>query len=224
MNAPSTFVITISRQIGAGGAYVGQGLARRLGIHYVDREILQKAAVLLGREEGDLEELEERASSLWDRVASILSLGAPEAPFVPPPIQTVAEDELFEVESQVMREIAAREDAVFVGRGASWVLRRHPGVLRVFLHAAEAWRAERLLESYRLADLDAARQLIRRNDQQRGRFVQELLGAPWTSPGSYDLCVNTGEVGLETTIDVLAAVAESRRGRVRRAAAGAESH
>jgi CMP/dCMP kinase len=213
MNTPTTFVVTISRQIGAGGAYVGQGLSRRLGCRYVDREILQRAAVLLGREEGDLEPLEERAASLWDRMASILSIGAPEAPFVPPPLPALGEDELFEVESQVMREIASREDAVFVGRGASWVLRDHPRVLRVFLHAAEERRAQRILESYHLANLDAARQVVRRSDQQRGRFVQSLMGVPWLSPASYDLCVNTATMDLDDTIETLVRLVEVRRAR-----------
>jgi CMP/dCMP kinase len=212
MNAPATFVLTISRQIGAGGAYVGQAVALRLGVRYVDREILRQAAVLLGREEGDLEALEERAASMWDRMASILSLGAPEAPFVPPPLPATGEDELFEVESRVMREIASREDAVFVGRGASWVLRSHPGMLRVFLHATEEVRAKRILESYHLPDMEVARQLVKRSDQQRGRFVQSLLGAPWTSPGSYDLCVNTTAIGLDETVEMLVALSQSRRG------------
>lgn len=212
MNSAATFVVTISRQIGAGGAYVGQGLARRLGFRYVDREILQQAAILLGREEGDLEALEERTASMWDRMASILSIGAPEAPFVPPPLPPLGEDELFEVESQVMREIAAREDAVFVGRGASWVLRDHPRVLRVFLHATEERRAERILESYKLANLDAARQLVKRSDQQRARFVHALLGAPWMSPGSYDLCANTSHMDLDEVVEMLVRLVEVRRG------------
>jgi len=211
MNTPQTFAVTISRQIGAGGAYVGQGLARRLGFRYVDREILQRAAVLLGREEGDLEPLEERAASMWDRMASILSIGAPEAPFVPPPLPTFGEDELFEVESQVMREIASREDAVFLGRGASWVLRDHPGVLSVFLHATEERRAQRILDSYHLSGLDAARQVLKRSDQQRARFLQSLLGVPWMSPGSYDLCVNTTTMGLDDTVEMLARLVEARR-------------
>src|SRR5512138_3495188 len=126
MNARATLAITISRQLGAGGAYVGQALARRLGIRYVDRELLQQAAALLGRDEGDLELLEERVASVWDRLASMLSLGTPEAPFVPPPLPKPGGDELFEAESGVIREIASREDAIFVGRGAAWVLRRHP--------------------------------------------------------------------------------------------------
>jgi CMP/dCMP kinase len=212
MDTPSTFVVTISRQIGAGGAYVGQGLARRLAFRYVDRELLQQAAVLLGREEGDLEALEERAASMWDRMASILSIGAPEAPFVPPPLPALGEDELFEVESQVMREIASRENAVLVGRGGSWVLRDHPRVLRVFLHASEECRARRVLESYRLASLDAARQVVKRSDQQRGRFVQALLGQPWMSPGSYDVCVNTTTIDLDGTVEMLARLVDVRRG------------
>jgi CMP/dCMP kinase len=213
MNTPKTFIVAISRQIGAGGAYVGQSLARRLGFRYVDRELLQQAAVLLGRDEGDLEPLEERAASMWDRMASILSIGAPEAPFVPPPLPTLGEDELFEVESQVMREIASREDAVFVGRGASWVLRDHPGVLRVFLHATEERRAHRILESYHLPNIEVARQVVKRSDQQRGRFVHALLGAPWMSPGSYDVCVNTTGVELDDVVEVLVRLAEVRRGR-----------
>jgi CMP/dCMP kinase len=207
MSAPSTLVVSVSRQIGAGGAFVGQAIARRLGIRYVDREILQQAAALLGRDEGDLEPLEERAASMWDRVATVLSLGAPEAPFVPPPIPAVAQDELFEVESQVMREIAAREDAVFVGRGSYWVLRRHPRLLRVFLHAPEGWRAARIVESYGL-DLEAARQLIRRTDQQRARFVQRLVGAPWSAPEIFDLSLNTATVGLDAAVDLVSSAVE----------------
>ena len=210
MNTAATFVVAISRQIGAGGAYVGQAVARRLGFRYVDREILQQAAVLLGRDEGDLEPLEERAASMWDRMASILSIGAPEAPFVPPPLPTLGEDELFEVESQVMREIAAREDAVFVGRGASWVLRNHPGVLRLFLHATEERRAQRLLDSYGMASIDAARQVVKRSDQQRGRFVHALLGAPWMSPGSYDVCVNTTDLALDDVVEMVVRLVEVR--------------
>jgi len=211
MDAPATLVITISRQIGAGGAYVGQALSRRLGIRYVDREILQQAAAVLGREEGDLAALEERASSMWDRVASILSLGAPEAPFVPPPVPTFAEDELFAVESEVMREIAAREDAVIVGRAAGWVLTKHPGIRRLFLHAPEEWRAQRIRESYQLPGIEAARSLIHKSDQQRARFVHALIGDDWTAPKGFDLCINTASIGLDASVDILVGVANARR-------------
>lgn len=211
MEADATLVVTISRQIGAGGAYVGQALARRLGIRYVDREILQKAAALLGRDEGELAPLEERVANMWDRVASILSLGTPEAPFVPPPLPKLNEEELFDTESGVMREIAAREDAVFVGRGASWVLRDHPGVVRVFLHAPESWRIERIRESYGVPDVAAARQLVESTDRQRSRFVRSVAGRSWTSPDLYDISINTASIGLDVATDLLAAVVSRRR-------------
>jgi cytidylate kinase len=110
-----------------------------------------------------------------------------------------------------MREIASRQDAVFLGRGASWVLRDHPGLLRVFLHATEEWRAHRIFESYHLADVDAARHLVKRSDQQRARFLQSLLSVPWTSPGSYDLCINTTTMDLDETVEMLARLVERRR-------------
>jgi cytidylate kinase len=211
MDGSARPVVTISRQIGAGGAYVGQALAHRLGIRYVDREILKQAATLLGRDEQDLAAIEERPSTIWDRVASILALGAPEAPFVPPPLPTSAEDELFEVESRVIQEIAAREAAVFVGRAAGWVLREHPGVLRVFLHAPEEWRAERIKETYDLPDLAAARRLVHKSDQQRGRFIHALLGADWMAPSGFDLCVNTATVGMDPTVELLVALVLARQ-------------
>lgn len=213
MDAPRTLIVAISRQVGAGGAYVGQALARRLGIRYLDRELLQQAAAILGRDVGDLEALDERSTTVWDRVASILSYGAPEAPFVPPPAPVAAQDELFEVQSRLMREVAAREDAVIVGRGAAWVLRRHPGILRVFLHAPEEWRAQQMLKSYSLPDLPAAHQMIRRIDHQRDRFRQSLIGGEWNTPARFDLCVNTATVGLDATVDLVASLAARIRGR-----------
>lgn len=208
MDARGPLAVTISRQIGAGGAYVGQALARRLGIRYVDREILQQAAKLLGRTEGDLAALEERASSLWDRVASILSVGAPEAPYLPPPLRPPAEDELFDVESRIIAEIAAREEAVFVGRAAGWVLRNHPRVIRVFLHAPEEWRAAQVREAYNLPDQATARRVVQENDRQRARFIQSLLGLDWMAPQHFDLVVNTSRIGRDRTVDLLASVAD----------------
>jgi hypothetical protein len=69
----------------------------------------------------------------------------------------------------------------------------------------------RILQSYHLESLDAARQVVKRSDQQRARFVHALLGAPWMSPGSYDVCVNTTHVGLDEVVEMLVRLVEVRR-------------
>ncbi len=141
-HAQAGFSSHCRRQVGAGGAYVGQAVARQLGIRYVDREILEEAAKILGRDDTELASLEERVTSLWSRMAGVLAWGAPEAAYVPPPMPSLYEEDLFAVESGIIRDIAAREDAVFVGRGAGWVLRAEAGLFSVFLHAPEATRVD----------------------------------------------------------------------------------
>src|SRR4051794_25427540 len=113
-------VVTISRQLASGGAYIGQLVARHLGLRYVDREILRAAASTLGAtDEKAVEALEEHAGGgLWAWVARAAAAGAPDAPFVPPPPPRFDEGDVLEAETQIIRDIAAHGGAVIVGRGA----------------------------------------------------------------------------------------------------------
>jgi cytidylate kinase len=202
-------IIAISRQFGSGGADVGHALATKLGIRYADRDILEQAARTLGKDQRELEGLEERVASLWGRAAGILSMGAPEGPYVMPALLPAGEDDLFLVESQIIREIAAREDAVVVGRGAFWLLRDHPGLLSVFLHAPEPWRIARVASRGGLPE-EQARALVREVDQQRTRFIQSLKPGAQTDARCYHLCLDTSVVGIEGAVGIVAALAATR--------------
>ena len=162
MSTSGRCVVAISRQVGAGGAYVGQGLARALGVRYVDREILKEAASLLGRDTTEIASLEERVSSVWSRMAGALAWGGPEATYMPPPMPALYEEDLFAVQARIIRQTAAQEEAVFVGRAATWVLRERKDLLSVFLHAPEAVRVERVMQEYHLTDREEARKMVAR--------------------------------------------------------------
>ncbi len=211
MSRSSTVVLAISRQLGSGGSYIGQGVARHLGLKYVDKEILQKAAALLGRQDDDLEQLEERVANAWVRLTRALSIGPPDGLFTPPrPASSVYEEDLFRIERQVIREIAARENCVIVGRAGSFVLREHPGVIRLFVHAPEAWRAENLMTSMKDQDRQAIVNLIRRTDRDRARFVQAVCGCDWSNACHYDLTLDPARVGLDAAVDLVATVVQRR--------------
>ncbi len=205
-------VIAISRQMGAGGAYVGQAVAHALGIRYVDREILKEAAALLGRETSEVESLEERVSSIWSRMAGALAWGGPEATYIPPPMPAVYEEDVFAVQARIIRQMASQEEAVFVGRASTWVLRERADLLSVFLHAPEALRVERMKHEYGITDEEEAWKLVRRSDQQRGRFLQSVTGGPWLDVTHYDLCVDTGAISFDETASLLIGLAKARRG------------
>jgi cytidylate kinase len=196
MRASSRILVAVSRQMGAGGAYVGQAVARQLGVRYVDREIL-----------------DERVTSLWSRMAGVLAWGAPEAAYVPPPMPSLYEDDLFAVESRIIREIALREDAVFVGRGGGWTLRSEAGLLTVFLHASEDVRAERVMRAYNVTERAAALELVRESDHQRSRFLESLGGRSWLEVSRYHLTLDTGAVGLDDAAAVITGLVMARRGR-----------
>jgi len=141
----------------------------------------------------------------------VILMAPPPAP-VPPPLPALGEDELFEVESQVMREIASREDAVFVGRAATWVLRDTPGLVSVFLHAPDDVRVARVMRDYNLTDEAAASELVRRSDQQRSRFLQSVTGGSWFNLSHYHLTIDTGVITLEETVDLIARLIRLRNG------------
>jgi cytidylate kinase len=143
-----------------------------------------------------LEGLEEKPAGWWSRIASVVSGGAPDGQYVPPPPRAVHEGELFEVERRIIREIANRESAVIVGRGAPHVLHDHPNVLRVFVHAPAAHRIAEAQRVYRI-DAAAARDMVQRSDRHRARFVQDLIGRSWTDACLYDLTIDSSAVAIE---------------------------
>jgi cytidylate kinase len=214
MSASPRILVALSRQMGAGGAYIGQAVARQVGVRYVGREVLDEAATILGRDRAELEGLEERVTSLWSRMAGVLAWGAPEAAYVPPPMPSLYEDDLVAVESRIIREIASREDAVFVGRGAAWLLRSEAGLLTVFLHAPEAVRVERVMRNYGITERAAAVELVRESDRQRSRFLESLGGPSWLDLARYHLSLDTAAIGLDDAAAVISGLVTARRGRV----------
>lgn len=203
-------VVTISRQIGSGGAFIGQAVARGCGLNYVDREILQRAAAALGiDDEKALEALEERVSTgLWSRISRAVSMGAPEAPFVPPPPPGLHEGHVFEAERRIIRELAAHENVVIVGRGAAHIL-RGPSILRLFFHAPVAWRIARVQETYEL-DEAAAREMVHRSDRRRSAFVHSLMHRAWTDACLYDLTLDTSVIPIEQASALVVQIVERR--------------
>jgi cytidylate kinase len=196
-------IVTISRQLASGGAYVGQRLAARLGFRYLDREILKQAAAALGfDDEQPLEAMEERASGFWRRLSRSVAIGAPDAPFVPPPPPSVDEAAVVEIETRIIREVAAQEPAVIVGRGAAHLLADRERVIRVFIHAP---KEQRVMEAARVYSLDSAeaRDMVTRSDRNRARFVQSLVGRSWTDACLYDLTFDTSVIPHDTVVDLL---------------------
>ncbi len=204
-------IIAISRQLGSGGSLIGMRVADRLGIKYIDREILHQAAELLHENENNLSDREERLSSFWERVARAFCYGAPEAGYVPPPLRPIPDIELFTVESTIMRTLTENCSAVLVGRAGFYILRDRPNLASILLHAPRNARIRRVMELYSVKDAGQAAEIIDDADRQRTKFVEVMTGADWTDAGNYHLCIDTAKTGFDLATKMILNLAEKIR-------------
>ena len=203
-------IVAVSRQFGSGGARIGRAVAQRLAFRYADREILAEAARALKMEANDLEPLEERTASVWERIGELFALGAPDTPFIPPTLPGVSESQLFDVEQEVIKNIADKGKAVIVGRGAAHILGDSKEVLRVFLHAPLQARVTLAMAEYGFTERDAAESVVRRSDAARAKFVRALTGKDWCDATLYDVTLDTAVVGHAQAAELLVQLAQGQ--------------
>ena len=194
--------VAISRQRGSGGTFVGREVADRLGVRFVDREMLRVAAEY-HRDHGSAAETDAAGSSWWSRISQAFAMGGPDSRCAPPSVESVYEGDLFDIEERLLREIVKDEATVIVGRGAAQKLKGTTGVLAVFLHAPEAWRVSRVQDVYAFADRRAAQQMVRDSDRARARFIQTLGPVGWTDARGYDLALDTSTVTIEGAVNLI---------------------
>ncbi len=196
------FVINIGRQLGSGGKTVGEIIARRLGIRLYDKELINLAA----RESGLSTECFERADEREAKGMFATLLGYIRAPFTGyeggNTNNILANESLFRIQSDVIRQIAARESAIFVGRCADYILRDCPRCVNVFITADEADRVERLCKRHNCT-ADEARAMMERIDAQRASFYNYYSLRTWGQAATYHLCVNSSKLGEEQTADFI---------------------
>ena len=189
--------ITIARQMGSGGAYVGQRIAKHFQLRYVDREVLRLAAESLGVDEAAVEANRERLTSIWERIFSPLKLFPPDGPYTPPPARTFTDEELFRRQVAALKLIAAREDCVILGYGAAHVLPAHRRMVNLYFHAPIRFRLRRVMQLYQLTDIADAGRMIRESDEMRRRYFTQMTGKDWSCADNYHLCINTSLFPLE---------------------------
>lgn len=203
--------ITLSRQMGSGGTYIGYLTAKRLGFHYVDREILREAARQLEIDVGALEGLDQRSSGLVGNLIRAFTFGTPDARCAPLR-KPVYDRDLFAVEYRIMNEIAERYDAVIVGRAGFYALRERPRVIRVFVHAPLEFRVRRVMKVQCLTDIREAQALVEETDRRRAKFIRDMTGADWSNALNYHLCIDASVMDFDSGVSMITALV-SKMGR-----------
>jgi CMP/dCMP kinase len=203
--------ITISRQMGTGGSYVGQLIAQRLGIKYVDREVLHQAAEEFGCDEETVAARSERITTFWERILGGLALGGVDSRYNPPPLRTFTDRELFEKQKEILKRIAAKHDCVVVGWAGVFLVPRHRGMFTAFCHAPRSFRIKRLMSIYQDLSAEKARELIVESDRTRELYFNEMTDHDWACARNYHLAVDTSRQPLEEIADLIIKLSERQR-------------
>ncbi len=208
MSEERHITITISRQMGSGGAYIGYLVAKELGFKYFDREILRQAAERFGTDVSMLEDLSERSPGIIETIIKGFSYGTPTAGILQPMRQPVYTKDLFTLECKIIQEIANQYNAVIIGRGGFYALREQPRVIHVFIHASHDFRAKRVIEVQNIVDIREARAKIKESDRNRTKYIRDMAGLDWTDSRNFHLCADSGFAGFNETAKMICVLAK----------------
>ncbi len=211
MKEDTPFVITISRQLGSGGAYVGQKLANALNMYYADRDIISRAAKTLSCLEENLKDRDEKVSTFWDKYFTANALGA-SGEYIMPQTYVPTDYELFEAETEVIRHIAAERPCVIIGRCAAHILKGRENLINIFLHADCDFRKKRMMEVMRISDASADK-MITQSDRERSKHHMAFTKVNWMDLSLYDICLDTSRLGLDFCADLLLQIVKEKTGK-----------
>jgi cytidylate kinase len=211
-------VITVGRQIGAGGRSVGRILATRLEADFLDSKLIDEVAHRLELPKEEVEAEDEHPGSLLSRL--LLALGAantePNIPpetstWNPPNIDPVFDTRraVLELTQQVIREAARTDNVVIIGRGGAYILSDHPGALHVFLRADQAVRVRTIMEREEKTE-DEARRRLKQADENWTAYIKQVYGHDRNLPSHYDLVLDTGRLGYDATVAAILAALPGR--------------
>lgn len=189
-------IITIAREYGSGGRYVGRLIANKLGIKFYDKNLIAKVAEETGLSEEYIEQNEQQRNALSNfnngYYASLNNA-----------------DDLFIKESEIIKELAAKESCVIIGRCADFILKDRDDVLKVFIYSNMDNKVKRATEIYGL-DKSKAKKEIKRIDKLRGNHYKYYTEKEWNDYENYDICINSDILGVEKSADLICEMVEEK--------------
>lgn len=190
-------IINIGRQFGSGGKAVAEELGKRLGIKVYDKELIKIAAEESGFSES-LFTFRDEKRRFW-KISNIFGsnrygVGSSQA--------GLNDGEIFKIMSDVIRDIAGKESAIFVGRAANYVLRDFDCCLNVFITAPMAFRRAKIAASEGISE-EKAEEYIYRKDKARAEYYNFFTFGHWGKSVEYDLCIDASKLGAEKTADII---------------------
>ena len=180
-------IITISREFGSGGRFIGEEVAKQLGIAYYSENIIDQIAQQSGLSPEYIEENAELSpkNGLFAYAFSGRDITGKSV-----------DDMLYEAQRKVILEIAEKEQCVMIGRNADFILKDRDDVLNVFIHGDMPEKIKRICKLYDVTE-DGAIKLIKDTDKRRRTNYNFYTEQKWGMARNYTLSLNSSQLGYE---------------------------
>lgn len=194
-------VITIGREFGSGGKYIGERLAEELNLKLYDKELLNKVAEESGMDLNVLEEMDEKQEqSFWYTFA--MSLYSQDS------LETLSEipsnEKIFIEQAKIIEDLAEKDDCIIIGRCSNVILRNKPNVLNVFVYSSELdFKVKRKMKYGNFEnELDAIK-TIEKIDKERETYYNYFTKENWGDRKYYDLMIDTSKIGVDGSVELI---------------------
>ncbi len=180
-------IITISREFGSGGRFIGEEVAKKLGIGYYDKKIINQIAEESGLSPDYIQESSELSpkKGLFAYAFAGRDITGKSV-----------EDMVYEAQRKVILELADKESCVIIGRNADFILKDRDDVLNVFIHGDMPEKIQRISRLYNVSEQEAVK-LIADTDKRRMTNYNFYTEQKWGKASNYTLCLNSSQLGYE---------------------------
>ena len=195
-------IITISREYGSGGRQVGRTVAKKLGMEFYDKELIDAAAKEIGFPTEMIADREQRLTNslLYNfAMGTLYGIAYPREPKVS---ELPLTEQIYQAQKKAIEEAAKRGSCIFVGRCADYILKSRPDVLRVFIYADRDIRKRRAIEEYGEIE-EYIDEFMYQTDKRRRIHYENYTNQKWGSRENYDLMLNSGDLGLDKCVELL---------------------
>lgn len=189
-------IITIGREFGSGGFYVGELVAKQLGIPFYDKELIDRIAEETGMVRHYVERLAEYAPTKSIFAYSFVGRSN---------TGESIEDYIMNIQRKVILDLAEEGPCVIVGRSADYILRNHVSLLNVFIQGDMEDKVRRVCELKNLDENEAIR-LIKDTDKRRSINYKYFTGQTWGDRRNYTVVLNSTRIGMEKTAEIIASL------------------
>lgn len=187
-------IITINRMFGSGGRAIGKALAENLGINFYDKELIDIASKEKQIPFDTFAKVDEKKANQWRFPIDHEIQIDKDMHFIP------MNDILFDIQRQIISDIAKKEDCVIVGRCANHILA--DTTLSVFIYAPFEKRVENVIARTGREE-KSARKLVKKMDKERRSYYEYFTDHKWMDMTQYQLCIDSSHFSQEQIIEII---------------------